>query len=179
MKEIIFKQSQRAKQLRISIKSDLSVVVTVPARVNIAIAEKFVNEKRKWIENSFLKMKEKVEKRGTASLPKSSKKGLEENKNKALDLVNKKLLFWNNYYGFVWKNVSIKNTSTRWGSCSKKGNINFNYRILFLSETLADYLIVHELCHLKEMNHGKKFWNLVAKTFSHHKELRKQLKNIS
>ncbi len=179
MKEIIFKQSQRAKQLRISIKSDLSVVVTVPMRANIAIAEKFVNEKRNWIEKSLLKMKEKVEKSEISTLPKSSKKGLEENKNKAFDLVNRKLLFWNNYYKFVWKNVSIKNTSTRWGSCSKRGNLNFNYRILFLSETLADYLIVHELCHLKEMNHGKKFWNLVAKTFPHHKELRKQLKNVA
>lgn len=178
MKEIIFKQSQRAKQLRISIKSDLSVVVTVPVRVNITIAEKFVNEKRNWIENSLLKMKEKVEKRGISILPKGSKKGLSENKDKTLELVNKKLLFWNNYYNFVWKNVSIKNTSTRWGSCSKKGNLNFNYRILFLSETLADYLIVHELCHLKEMNHSAKFWKLVEKTIPNYKDLRKELKAV-
>ena len=176
--EIIYKESKKAKQLRISIKSDLSIVVTVPVRANIAIAEKFVNEKRDWIENSFLKMKEKVEKRGVSTLPKSSKKGLEENKDKAFDLVNKKLLFWNNYYGFAWKNVSIKNTKTRWGSCSKQGNLNFNYRILFLTEALADYLIVHELCHLKEMNHSEKFWKLVEKTIPNYKDLRKELKGI-
>lgn len=176
--EIIYKESRKAKQLRISIKSDLSVVVTVPIRVNISIAEKFVNEKREWIESSFLKMKEKVEKRKISSIPKGSKKSLEENKNKAFDLVNKKLLFWNNYYKFVWKNISIKNTSTRWGSCSKKGNLNFNYRILFLSEKLANYLIVHELCHLKEMNHSAKFWKLVEKAIPDYKNLRKELKNI-
>ena len=176
--EITYKESRKAKQLRISIKPDLSIVVTVPVRVNIATAEKFVNEKRKWIENSLLKMREKVEKRGLSTLPKSSKKGLEENKKESFDLVNKKLLFWNNYYGFVWKNVSIKNTKTRWGSCSKKGNLNFNYRIVFLTEALADYLIVHELCHLKEMNHSAKFWKLVEKTIPEYKVLRRELRDI-
>ncbi|HCC05874.1 TPA: metal-dependent hydrolase [Candidatus Nomurabacteria bacterium] len=175
---IVYKQSIKAKQLRISIKSDLSIVVTYPSRVNIAIAEKFVNEKRAWIENSLNKMKIRVEKRGISTLPKSSKKGLVENKEEALKLVNKKLLFWNNYYNLTWKNVSIKNTKTRWGSCSKKGNFNFNYRIIFLPEILADYLIVHELCHLKEMNHSSKFWELVEQTIPDYKKLRRELKNI-
>jgi len=175
---IVYKQSIKAKQLRISIKSDLSVVVTYPSRVNIAVAEKFVSEKRAWIENSLNKMKVRVEKRGISTLPKSSKKGLLENKEEALKLVNKKLLFWNSYYNFAWNNVSIKNTKTRWGSCSKKGNLNFNYRIIFLPEILADYLIVHELCHLKEMNHSTKFWKLVGQAIPDYKKLRKGLKTI-
>lgn len=178
MQEIIFKQSLRAKQLRISIKSDLSIVVTVPFRVNIIVAEKFVNEKRNWIENSLLKIKEKVEKQGISTLPKSSKRGLVENKSEAITFVNKKLLFWNYYYNFSWKNVSVKNTSTRWGSCSKRGNLNFNYRIIFLPEILADYLIVHELCHLKEMNHSAKFWKLVEQTIPNYKNLCKELKTF-
>lgn len=178
MEEIIFKQSTKARQLRISIKSDLSVVVTIPKKVNMSIAEKFVNEKRDWIEKSLDKMKKRVEKRGISTIPKSSKRGLLENKNTALTFVNKKLLFWNNYYNFIWKNVSIKNTSTRWGSCSKKGNLNFNYRIIFLPEILADYLIIHELCHLKEMNHSSNFWKLVEQTSPNYKKLRKELKGI-
>lgn len=178
MEEIIFKQSLKARHLRISIKPDLSVMVTIPIRMNISLAEKFVNEKRDWIESSLLKMRHKVENRKASTLPKGSKKGLEENKKTALTFVNKKLIFWNNSYKFSWKNVSIKNTKTRWGSCSKNKNLNFNYRILFLPEELADYLIVHELCHLKEMNHSAKFWKIVEQTIPNYKNLRKELKSI-
>ncbi|MFA6295166.1 MAG: M48 family metallopeptidase [Candidatus Paceibacterota bacterium] len=73
--------------------------------------------------------------------------------------------------------VSVRNQLSRWGSCSSKKNLNFNYRILDLSPELRDYIIVHELCHLKELHHGKTFWDLMeimipqAKKFHH--EVRK------
>ncbi len=61
------------------------------------------------------------------------------------------------------KRVFIKNQRRRWGSCSSHGNLNFNYKLLYLPACLRDYVIIHELCHLKELNHSKDFWDLVDK----------------
>jgi predicted metal-dependent hydrolase len=84
------------------------------------------------------------------------------NKEAARVLVHQKLLEHNEHYGFKWGRVSIKNMKSRWGSCSSKGNLNFHYRIAMLPEELFDYVIVHELCHLKVFNHSQMFWDLVA-----------------
>lgn len=70
----------------------------------------------------------------------------------------------------------IKNTKTKWGSCSSKKNLNFSYKIALLDPELQDYLIVHEMCHLAEMNHGKGFWDLVAQQIPHHVALNKKLR---
>lgn len=95
-----------------------------------------------------------------------------------MNIVHERLIFFNKVYGFKYGRVTIRNVKTRWGSCSKKGNLNFNYRIVFLPKELADYLVVHELCHLGEFNHSQKFWDLVAKAQPNYKKLRKELRKI-
>lgn len=90
-----------------------------------------------------------------------------------------RLAHWHTVYQFPYGRVAIRDQSSRWGSCSKKGNLNFNYRIAFLPEILMDYVIVHELCHLKEFNHAPAFWNLVAETFPEYKKLRTELRAIN
>ena len=85
-----------------------------------------------------------------------------QNKASARQLVRQRLEYYNQFYGFKYNRVSIKNQRSRWGSCSRQGNLNFNYRLVNLPSELSDYIIVHELCHLQEMNHGPSFWNLVA-----------------
>ena len=100
-------------------------------------------------------------------------------KEAARAFVHKKLELFNRHYGFAYNNVAIRNQRSRWGSCSKKGNLNFNYRILLLPEHLADSVIVHELCHLKEFNHSKAFWKLVEETIPDHKARRLALARLS
>ena len=75
--------------------------------------------------------------------------------------------------------IAIRNQRSRWGSCSKKGNLNFNYKLVFLRPELQDYVIVHEICHIKEFNHARGFWNLMAETIPDWKKLRAELRKIT
>ena len=77
-----------------------------------------------------------------------------------------------------YNHVSIRNQRRRWGSCSSKKNLNFNYRILTLSPELRDYIIVHELCHLKELHHGKTFWDLVERIIPDGQALNMKVRHI-
>ena len=107
-------------------------------------------------------------------------------KEQARELVNERIKYWLTLNGRGVdtiplnriNRVSIKNTKSRWGSCSKKGNLNFNYKIALLPPALADYLVVHELCHLKEFNHSEKFWKLVLDIMPDYKKLKRELKSI-
>ncbi|HTH92921.1 MAG TPA: M48 family metallopeptidase [Candidatus Paceibacterota bacterium] len=97
-------------------------------------------------------------------------------KEEARVLVHARLEHFNQYYNLPYKKVFIKNPKTRWGSCSSAGNLNFSYKILFLDPALQDYLIVHELCHLKQFNHSKAFWDLVSEQIPDYKKLHVVLK---
>ena len=93
-------------------------------------------------------------------------------------LVTQKIAEYNAFYNFTVGKIAIRNQRSRWGSCSKKGNLNFNYRLALLPDELASYVVVHELCHIGEFNHSKDFWNLVAQTMPNYLTLRKQLHQI-
>jgi len=168
------KKSSRAKRLRIAIYSNSRVVVTVPRGVLDIFAKRFLKERAEWI----VKKVEHFNKLGV-KLPVVCDRGdYLKNKDEARVLINERLGYFNQEYKYKYNRVSVKNQKTRWGSCSRKGNLNFNYKILFLDKKQIDYIIVHELCHLGELNHSKKFWNLVEKTIPNYREIRRELKNI-
>lgn len=110
---------------------------------------------------------------------KGSTKSYLLHKESACKLVRERLEYFNQFYGFKYNKVAIRNQKTRWGSCSKRGNLNFSYKLALLPPHLADYIIVHELCHLKEFNHSQAFWDLVGKQILNYKDLRNQIKNIA
>ncbi len=169
------KKSYRAKRLRIAVYCDTSIVVTVPYGFNENKIERYSIEKSNWI-LSKLKYCEQF---------KNNPIKLNDNKNylkyklKALALAEKKAEYYNKVYGFKVNKINIRNQKTRWGSCSRKGNLNFNYKIALLPERIMNYIIVHELCHLKEFNHSNKFWNLVAKLMPDYLEIKEELKRVS
>ena len=80
--------------------------------------------------------------------------------------------------GVSYNRLIIRGQKTRWGSCSRKGNLSFNWKLLMTPEPVIDYVIIHELAHLKEMNHTKKFWRLVAEYCPQWREKRKWLRNF-
>lgn len=99
-------------------------------------------------------------------------------KERARALVHERLAFFNAHYNFKIGKIAIRNQKSRWGSCSKKGNLNFNYRIVLLPAHLIDYVIVHELSHISEFNHSRNFWNLVAQAAPDWRKHRAELKKI-
>jgi predicted metal-dependent hydrolase len=166
------RKSKRAKNMIIEVLPDASVRVTSPYRVGRSILESFVIENMKWIQKKLDYFK---------SIDSStklifSKDDYLKNKKAAAELFKDRVHFYNKMYGFSFNKIYVKNQKTRWGSCSSTGNLNLNYKILFLPEDLRDYIIVHEICHLGEMNHSSRFWALVSRTFPNHKELRARLR---
>ena len=83
-----------------------------------------------------------------------------------------------NAIAFTYKRVAIRDQRGRWGSCSSRKNLNFNYRIVLVSPELQDYIIVHELCHLKELHHQPSFWNLVEQTIPNARALHQITKHM-
>jgi predicted metal-dependent hydrolase len=96
--------------------------------------------------------------------------------------INERVDFWAPICEVSINRVAIRNQRRRWGSCSSLGNLNFNYKLLFLPKCLADYVVVHELCHLKQLNHSQLFWQEVGNYYPHYKEAEfgiKQLEKIT
>jgi len=166
------KQSQRARRMRLTIHRDGSVVATVPRKFDLGLLDKFVQQKKNWI----LKKVQYFLNSPLKYVKPSSKKDYKLYKDEVKAVVEERLAHFNQFYNFKYNKITIRNQKSRWGSCSRKGNLNFNYKLHFLAPEVRDYIIVHELCHLGEFNHSKKFWTLVAKTFPNHKDLRKTLK---
>ena len=103
----------------------------------------------------------------------NSRKHYKENKMQAKNTILRQLEFFAGLYGVKYNKVAIRNQKTKWGSCSLKGNLNFNYRIAFLPKEQMNYVIVHEVCHLIHFNHSKSFWSAVEKAIPNYKALSK------
>ena len=174
-KKIIYKhkRSKRAKRLRVAVFCDGGVVVTSPFGIHESVIDKFISDKKKWIldkVNFFKSIDSK-------SIRTFSIRDYQENKDKAFDLVKKRVEFYNKIYCFSFNKIIIKNQKTKWGSCSNKGNLNLNYKIIFLPKAHQDYIVVHEMCHLKEFNHSRKFWSLIEKALPDYLEIKRELRN--
>jgi predicted metal-dependent hydrolase len=94
----------------------------------------------------------------------------------AKELIAERLELFSKKIGVKVNAVRFKNQKTRWGSCSQKGNLNFNWKLVMAPTFIVDYVVVHELCHLKQMNHSPEFWQLVGNQISDYKKMRKWLK---
>ena len=167
--------SSRARNLRLTINLDGELIVTKPWLVSTRQAEKFIQQKADWILKKMTVMK----RRGNNSLLANvSAADYSKYKEQARALVTQKVADFGQIYGLSYNRIFIRNQKTRWGSCSSKKNLNYNFRIALLPERLVDYIIVHELCHLQELNHSPRFWALVEQEIPYYKEARKELRNV-
>lgn len=100
-------------------------------------------------------------------------------KQKALEYIPMRTAKLAEQYEFTYKHVTIRSQKSRWGSCSANGSLSFNSRLMKFDKDVIDYVIVHELCHLREMNHSKKFWGLVGEIIPEYKYFVKRLRSMN
>lgn len=170
------KRSARARSMRITIYPTGDVRVTAPRLVPEFLVRGFVASKKEWI------LRKVEEFRSRPPVPKRIQWGTGKrreyvaHRKAAYALAIEKVRFFAEKYGVSFGTITIRNQKSRWGSCTKKGNLSFSYRIVFLPEELQNYLVVHEVCHIREFNHSKAFWELVKQEVPSYKQLRKKLK---
>ena len=168
------RRSERARRIRVTVHRDGRVVLTVPRRASEETARRFLAARAEWVERT----RERLRSLPPPLVPAGGRREYRARKEEARELATRLLEKWNTTYGFKWSNVRIANQKTRWGSCSRRGTLSFNYRIVHLPPRLADYLVVHELCHLREMNHSARFWALVARALPDYRTLRRALESL-
>ena len=157
------------KTIAIQIKPDGQVVVRCPKRMRIEEAKRFVESKADWIEKHLAK-------RALQDVAKYTAKEIEQLREQARKLVTERVKFYAPIIGVSYGQIAIRTQHTRWGSCSSKGNLNFNCLLALVPPEVLDYVVVHELCHRKELNHSDHFWNEVRGILPDYKTRRSWLK---
>lgn len=141
------------KTLALQIKNG-ELIVRAPRRVSYATIEHFVAEHSAWIEKHLEKAREQQEK----ALPALSDEELRALTEEARRVFSERVAYFAPLIGVDYARISIRHQGTRWGSCSAKGNLNFNCLLLLAPPEVLDSIVVHELCHRKEMNHSPRFY---------------------
>ncbi len=166
------KSSRLAKNLRLEIGRH-GLRATKPWRLPDAAIDNFIMSKSAWVIRSLAKTF------ATKINLDISPEELPILKRRAAKLLLARLEYFNIFYQHKYQRLSVRDQKTRWGSCTNSGTLSFNCRLALLPEKLLDYVVVHELCHTKEMNHSARFWLLVAKTIPDYLERRRELRQYN
>ena len=153
----------RIKNVYIHIKNG-EVIVKAPRRVSKKEIDKIVKSKEEWIKKTLAKTKIKSEKE-KLYMDEEFKTIVEETANELIKET-----------GLIPNKVRIRDIKYAWGSCSANKNVTISYKLIYYSKDVIKYVILHELCHIKYMNHSKAFWDLVANYMPNYKEIKKEFK---
>ena len=148
------------------------VIVRAPLRMSKVEIEKFISSKADWI-NKHL---ETAKQRQSVPVQLFTAAKIQQLADAALQDIPQRVRKYAAIIGVTVGRITIRNQKTRWGSCSSKGNLNFNCLLMLCPEEIRDYVVVHELCHRKELNHSTRFWNEVARVMPDYTQRRKWLK---
>lgn len=211
------RMSPRAKRLRLVVRPDTGLEVTVPRGVPMRRVEQVLAEKAQWIARSFAQVASRpsplsrpletgatltycgrtihLDVRRSPGHPRVALRGdtlcvtatdtdatvirdpvQRWYRRSAREVFAERTAYWNTGYGFSYGRIAIKDQKSRWGSCSRQGNLNFNWRLLLAPLAVLDYVVIHELAHLREPNHSPAFWALVARQCPDYKTQRRWLR---
>ena len=159
----------RRKTLSVEIKGG-KVIVRAPERLAKARIDDFLESRRGWIEK---KLEKSAELAAAGPITDEELRALAES---AKEYIPARVRYYAPRVGVSFGRITIRAQRTKWGSCSGKGNLNFNCLLMLAPEEVRDYVVVHELCHRDEMNHSRRFWAEVAKVVPDYKEKERWLK---
>ncbi len=159
--EVLFRKSTRSRRISIRVHPTKGVTVSVPYMVPYAAAQLFFRARRDWIIATVAAQKEKFK---DVHIPSSDE--IADLRRRAKSELPPRLAELAERYGFIYNRLAIKHNATNWGSCSTRNNINLNLNIVRLPHVLRDYILLHELCHLKHHDHGPAFHLLLEHVLS-------------
>lgn len=168
----------KRKTCALSIDEECRITMRIPLSVSAREVESFLQSKSRWLITHYLTLLEKKNSRPQSNLSAVQKNYLENRyKEAAREYIPKRVAYYQPITGGDYTRITIRSQKTRWGSCSAKGTLSFNWRLMLAPPAILDYVVVHELCHLTHMNHSPAFWQAVEKAFPNYKDARKWLRD--
>ncbi len=162
----------RRKTLALEISSDACLIVRAPRLMPVFLIKKFIKQKQNWIIKKQKLIRDRNEKIAKISIPKITKQ-------EALKKITQRVKYYASLSGFKYNKIKITHAKKRWGSCSYQNNLNFTIRLALAPLPVINYVVVHELCHIKEKNHSRNFWQEVSKIIPNYKIHQQWLKDNS
>ena len=161
----------RRKTMSLKVNRDGSLTVRAPYRVPVQTADLFVENHKKWIQEKLLENERQERLR-----PVYTDEERAAGKALAAKILGEKCRQFAGMMGVDYGHITIREQKTRWGSCSTRGNLNFNWKLVLMPERIQDYLVVHELAHRLEMNHSAAFWAVVERILPDYRERQRWLR---
>lgn len=165
----------RRKTIGLEISPDLQITVRAPYHLSDVRIREFVESKQTWILKHLAIMQDR---QAHDPIPAGviSDKELRHMTKEARIIIPERVKYFAKIIGVTYGQITIRHQKTRWGSCSSSGNLNFNCMLMATSPELIDYVVVHELCHRKQMNHSPLFWKEVEEILPDYRNLRSRLR---
>lgn len=167
----------KRRTMGISIDEEGEILFRVPLRTSEREIMRMAEEKSHWIITHYLEICAKKNSRPVSDLSAVQRTALENRyKEAARSYIPKRVAYYHAMTGGDYRRIAIRDQKTRWGSCSSKGTLSFNWRLMLAPPAVLDYVVVHELCHLTHMDHSPAFWQTVEAVCPDYRSLRKWLK---
>ena len=173
--EVMIIRSNR-KTVGIQVNGDLTVTVRAPMQAAQRDLERILQEKKGWIQKQIERFQLEKTRDAATEAKRLSTAEIRELADRALAHIPGRTACFAKILGVDYGRITIRNQKTRWGSCSSKGNLNFNCLLMLAPPRIIDYVVVHELCHRKEMNHSKAFWKQVEEVLPNYRDSVRWLK---
>lgn len=167
----------RRRTYGITMKPGGAVIVRIPMRGSISYARTMIEDKKDWVCKNYIRLKDAAPQALQKDKSDYEKRLEAPYRQAAKKYIPKRVRFYADILQVDYGKITIRDQKTRWGSCSSNGNLNFNWRLILAPPKVLDYVVIHELCHRKEMNHSTRFWQYVESIMPDYKEQRKWLKD--
>jgi predicted metal-dependent hydrolase len=167
-----FVRHPTARRYVIRVRPDGSVRVTLPRWGSRRHAELFAEQQRHWIERQLAQLRTSAQ-HGPTCTPEA----IREFRSRAARELPEQLLRLAAQHGLTVSRISVRNQRSRWGSCSPSGHICINWRLVLMPDAVREYVLIHELMHLRRLDHSRHFWRLVAQACPHYEQARQWLRD--